>query len=56
MVRSPFCVSSRADECFHVLGFFYFVKGPGKTSAMLEALRRRDYERFATGCNGAGLR
>jgi hypothetical protein len=43
-----------ADERFHVLGFFDFVKGAGTTSAMLEALRRGDYERFATGYNGAG--
>jgi len=43
-----------ADERFHVLGLFDFVKGPGTTSAMLEALRRKDYERFATRYNGAG--
>ena len=42
------------DERFHILGFFDFVKGPGTTSGMLEALRRGDYERFATGYNGAG--
>jgi hypothetical protein len=42
------------DERFHVLGLFDFVKGPGTTSATLEALRRSDYERFATGYNGAG--
>lgn len=42
------------DERFHVLAFFDFVKGPGTTSGMLEALRRGDYERFAIGYNGAG--
>jgi hypothetical protein len=43
-----------ADERFHVLGLFDFVKGGGTTSRMLEALRRGEYEQFATYYNGNG--
>ena len=43
-----------ADERFHVLGLFDFVTGGAATSPMLEALRREDYERFATHYNGNG--
>ena len=43
-----------ADERFHILGLFDFIKGPGATSPLLEALRGRRYEHFATGYNGPG--
>jgi len=43
-----------ADERFQVLALFDFIKGPGRTSPMLESLRRGDYERFATRYNGNG--
>jgi hypothetical protein len=43
-----------ADERYHVLGLFDFVKGAGRTSPMLEALRRGEYEQFATRYNGTG--
>jgi len=43
-----------ADERFHVLGMFDFIKGGGRTSPMLEALRRGEYEQFATHYNGNG--
>jgi hypothetical protein len=43
-----------ADERYHVLGLFDFVKGPARTSRMLEALRREEYEQFATYYNGNG--
>jgi hypothetical protein len=43
-----------ADERYHILGLFDFVKGPAATSRMLEALRRREYEQFATYYNGNG--
>lgn len=44
----------RGDLRFQVLGLFDFVKGPGTTSPMLEALRRRRFEDFATRYNGPG--
>jgi hypothetical protein len=44
----------QGDVRFHILGLFDFVKGAGTTSEMLEALRRRDYLKFATGYNGTG--
>ena len=43
-----------ADERYHILGLFDFVKGGGSTSRMLEALRREEYEQFATHYNGNG--
>lgn len=43
-----------ADERYHLLGLFDFVIGGATTSRMLEALRRGDYERFATFYNGNG--
>ena len=43
-----------ADERYHILGLFDFVKGGGKTSRMLEALRRGQYDQFATYYNGNG--
>ena len=43
-----------ADERYHILGLFDFVKGGGPTSRMLEALRREEYEQFATRYNGNG--
>ena len=42
------------DERYHVLALFDFVKGGGRTSRMLEALRREDFEQFATYYNGNG--
>lgn len=42
------------DERYHILGLFDFVKGGGATSRMLEALRREQYEQFATYYNGNG--
>ncbi|HEV7992837.1 MAG TPA: N-acetylmuramidase domain-containing protein [Gemmatimonadaceae bacterium] len=43
-----------ADERYHILGLFDFVKGGGATSRMLEALRREQYDQFATYYNGNG--
>ncbi|MEO6529090.1 MAG: N-acetylmuramidase domain-containing protein [Gemmatimonadaceae bacterium] len=43
-----------ADERYHILGLFDFVKGGGPTSRMLEALKRGQYEQFATFYNGHG--
>lgn len=43
-----------ADERYHILGLFDFVKGGAQTSRMLEALRREEYEQFATHYNGNG--
>jgi len=43
-----------ADTRCQVLGMFDFIRGHGDTSPMLEALRVRDYEAFATGYNGNG--
>ena len=42
------------DERYHILGLFDFVKGGGTTSRMLEALKREQYEQFATYYNGNG--
>lgn len=36
----------------HILGVFDFVKGPGSTSAALQALQRRDFLTFASIYNG----
>jgi len=44
----------KAEERFHILGLFDFIKGGGRTSPMLEALRRGEYEQFATHYNGNG--
>jgi hypothetical protein len=43
-----------ADERYHILGLFDFVKGGGSTSRMLEALRREQFDQFATYYNGNG--
>lgn len=43
-----------ADERFHILGMFDFIRGSRTTSRMLEALRGERYEQFATGYNGSG--
>ena len=43
-----------ADERFHILGLFDFIKRGARTSHMLEALRREAYEQFATHYNGPG--
>lgn len=42
------------DARYQILGGFDFVKGPGATSDMLEALRLQDFERFAARYNGPG--
>ncbi len=44
----------QADVRFQILGLFDFVKGPGTTSPMLEALRRGRFEEFASRYNGSG--
>ncbi len=43
-----------SDVRFQILGLFDFVKGPGTTSPMLEALRRGRFEEFASRYNGPG--
>ena len=43
-----------ADERYHVLALFDFVKGGAPSSRMLDALRGGDYDRFATFYNGSG--
>lgn len=43
-----------ADLRAQILGLFDFVKGSGTTSPMLEALRRRRFDDFATHYNGPG--
>ncbi|MBX7111891.1 MAG: N-acetylmuramidase domain-containing protein [Dehalococcoidia bacterium] len=42
------------DIRFQILGMFDFIRGHGDSSPMLEALRVRNYEAFATGYNGNG--
>jgi len=44
----------QADIRYHILGLFDFLKGPGTTSPMLEALRREKFEDFASRYNGPG--
>jgi hypothetical protein len=44
----------QADERFHVLGLFDFVRGPGAVSEGLVALQRRRWEDFASVYNGPG--
>ncbi len=44
----------QTDVRYHVFGFFDFLKGPGATSPMLEALRGRRFEDFASSYNGSG--
>ncbi len=44
----------QSDVRFQILGLFDFVKGPGTTSPMLEALRRGRFEEFASRYNGPG--
>jgi hypothetical protein len=39
---------------FQILGMFDFIKGPGTTSRMLEALRSRQFDQFASLYNGPG--
>ncbi|MGE0228815.1 MAG: LysM peptidoglycan-binding domain-containing protein [Dehalococcoidia bacterium] len=43
-----------SDIRYQILGMFDFIRGHGDTSPMLEALRVRNYEAFATGYNGNG--
>ena len=43
-----------ADVRFQILGLFDFVRGKGTTSPMLQALQRRDFDRFASLYNGPG--
>lgn len=42
------------DIRYQIIGMFDFIRGNGDTSPMLEALRTRSYESFATGYNGSG--
>jgi hypothetical protein len=42
------------DERAHIIGMFDFIRGPGASSPMLDALRREQYQQFATGYNGSG--
>jgi hypothetical protein len=44
----------QADERFQILGMFDFIKGPGSTSPMIQALQRDNFEQFATRYNGPG--
>jgi hypothetical protein len=44
----------QADVRFQILGMFDFIKGPGTTSRMLEALQRQDFQLFASLYNGPG--
>ena len=44
----------QADLRWQAIGLFDFVKGAGTTSPMLEALRRRRFDDFATHYNGPG--
>lgn len=43
-----------ADIRYQILGMFDYIRGHGDTSPMIEALRVRNYEAFATGYNGNG--
>ena len=47
-------VEMASREEAHILGLFDFLKGPGTTSPMLEALRREKFEDFASRYNGPG--
>lgn len=42
------------DVRFHILGLFDFVRGPGNTSPMLQALQTGNFEQFASRYNGPG--
>jgi hypothetical protein len=42
------------DIRFHILGLFNFLRGPGTTSNMIEALQRENYVQFASYYNGQG--
>jgi uncharacterized protein YraI len=44
----------QADLRWQVVGLFDFVKGPGTTSPMLQALQRCRFDDFATSYNGPG--
>ena len=44
----------QTDIRYHVLGLFDFIKGPGTTSPMVEALQRNNFESFASFYNGPG--
>jgi hypothetical protein len=43
-----------SDIKYQILGLFDFLKGPGTTSPMIEALQRRKFEIFASYYNGQG--
>jgi hypothetical protein len=43
-----------ADIRFHILGLFDFLRGPGTTSPIIEALQRQNYVQFASFYNGKG--
>jgi hypothetical protein len=42
------------DARFQILGMFDFIKGPGTTSQMLQALQQRRFDQFAALYNGPG--
>ena len=44
----------QTDIRYHILGMFDFIKGPGTTSPMIEALQRNNFQSFASYYNGPG--
>jgi hypothetical protein len=44
----------QSDIKYQILGLFDFLKGPGTTSPMIEALQRKRFEIFASHYNGQG--
>lgn len=44
----------QADIRFQILGLFDFLRGPGTTSSMIEALQRKQFDKFASYYNGPG--
>jgi hypothetical protein len=44
----------QSDIKYQILGLFDFLKGPGTTSPMIEALQRKKFEIFASYYNGQG--
>jgi hypothetical protein len=44
----------QSDIKYQILGLFDFLKGPGTTSPMIEALQRKKFEVFASFYNGQG--
>jgi len=44
----------QADIRFQILGLFDFLRGPESTSSMIEALQRKQFDKFASYYNGPG--